>query len=116
MKSYEIITTYEECLLHPYLASLDISSGIGDKNMTNVSTQIASDAFKPLEQINIPTDLKSLVDRHYQNILNLSTSLLLSGKSEEEVRSAIKLICGSFEAELFNTIKSIAENEVANAK
>ncbi|MEM9330640.1 MAG: hypothetical protein AAGA53_04895 [Pseudomonadota bacterium] len=84
--------------------------------MTEISVNIVSDALKPLEQLNIPVSLKNLVDRHHQNVLSLSSALLLSGKSEEEVRGAIKLVCGSFETELFNTINTLSENEAFNAR
>lgn len=83
--------------------------------MTDIHQSIVNDALKPLDDLNVPERLKSLVDCHHKNVMNLASSLLLSGKTDGEVRSAIQLICGSFEAELFKTIRSIAENEVENA-
>lgn len=59
----------------------------------------------------VPAELAHSIDRHRDNLLQLASSLLAGGQSEDVVRSTIEQLLDSFRDELARTIMRLGDGE-----
>lgn len=71
---------------------------------------IVAQTLEPLEHLNIPAALQESLENHHSQLINLAVLLHQQGANEDTVRSSIKTVFKSYEAELIRTIVTLGND------
>ncbi|MBC7737540.1 MAG: hypothetical protein H7245_10075 [Candidatus Saccharibacteria bacterium] len=74
---------------------------------------VVTDAMQPIIALDVPQALRSSIERHSRNLMELASGLLHAGLDELHIETVIKEACSSYQSELIFAIVGLKERDDA---
>ena len=74
---------------------------------------VVADAMQPITALDVPLALRSSIERHGRNLMELASGLLQAGLDEQHIATVVTEVCSSYQNELIFAILGLREGDDA---